>query len=130
MNLSIGKTYSFNTASPVFLGATITQAKLKSIVDADTARKFAPIDQTWAQIFPGLPAGTANDVENMTFYIFSALNGDLLVMAEAWIIEDSIVTVGFVTHTVTFPRAALADATKIRIALTAAGLSDFVIKTT
>ena len=41
---NLGVTYSFNTRSPVFLGARIERAKLKSIVDADIARKFAPID--------------------------------------------------------------------------------------
>ena len=129
MNLNIGKVYSFNTKSPVFLGASIERAKLKSIVDADTARRFAPIDQLHAQIYPTLPTGTPNDVNASTYYIFEGMNKSTVVMSEDWIVESSIEIIEHVEITVMIPRASLSDIQKVRTALSAANIKDFAITT-
>ena len=130
MNLIIGKTYTFSTASPVFLGSVIESAKLKAIVDADTARLFKPIDQLFASIYPSLPAGTPNDVTAVQYYVFEGLNGAKIVMAETWIVESSIKVIEHVTIKVEIPSASLADVETVRLALAAAGVKDFVISTT
>ena len=129
MNLSIGKTYTFNTASPVFLGAVIEKAKLKSIVDADTARRFSAIDQMYAQVYPSLPAGTPNDVNGTTYYLFEGLNKSLIVMAEQWIVESSLEIVQHVSINVSIPQASLSDVERVRAALTAADIQNFSITT-
>ena len=129
LSLSIGKTYSFSTVSPVFLGSKIVNAKLKSIADAETARKFAPIDQVWAQVYPTLPTGTINDVNAAVFYIFEALNKTTVVMAAPWIVEDSLTLIEATTITVTLSNASLSDVEKVRLALTATGFSNFAIQT-
>ena len=127
--LSIGKTYSFSTVSPVFLGSKIVNARLKSIADAETARKFAPIDQVWAQVYPTLPTGTVNDVNATVFYIFEGLNKSTVVMAQPWIVEDSLLLVEATTITATLSGASLNDVEKVRLALVACGFSNFVIQT-
>ena len=129
MNLNIGKVYSFNTKSPVFLGASIERAKLKSIVDADTARRFAPIDQLHAQIYPTLPTGTPNDVNASTYYIFEGMNKSTIVFSENWIVESSIEVIEHIEIVVTVPRASLSDIQKVRTALSAANIKDFAITT-
>ena len=129
MNLNIGKVYSFNTKSPVFLGASIERAKLKSIVDADTARRFAPIDQLHAQIYPTLPTGTPNDVNASTYYIFEGMNKSTIVFSEDWIVESSIEVIEHIEIVVTIPRASLSDIQKVRTALSAANIKDFAITT-
>ena len=129
MNLNIGKVYSFNTKSPVFLGASIERAKLKSIVDTDTARRFAPIDQLHAQIYPTLPTGTPNDVNASTYYIFEGMNKSTIVFSEDWIVESSIEVIEHIEIVVTVPRASLSDIQKVRTALSAANIKDFAITT-
>lgn len=128
MNLSIGKVYTFNTQSPAFLGAIIERAKLKSITDADNARKFAPIDQLHAQIYPSLPAGTPNDPNAAIYYVFEGQNKSTVVLAEHWINEPSIELIEHIEIGVTVTRASISDVEKIRIALSAAGIQDFTIK--
>lgn len=127
MNFEIGKVYTFNTKSPVFLGAVIERAKLKSIVDIDVARTMAPIDQQWAQIYPSLPAGTPNAPSNAIYYVFEGLNKNRVVLADAWVVESSIQVIEHVTITATIPLASLNDVPVVRLALAAAGLKDFVI---
>ena len=129
MNLTIGKTYTFSTISPVFLGSKIVNAKLKSIADADTARKFAPIDQTWAQVYPSLPLGTVNDANIVTFYLFETLNKSTVVMAAPWIVEDSVELITATTITATLSSASLSDVEKLRLALVASGFTNFTLKT-
>ena len=121
--------YSFNTKSPVFLGASIERAKLKSIVDTDTARRFAPIDQLHAQIYPTLPTGTPNDVNASTYYIFEGMNKSTIVFSEDWIVESSIEVIEHIEIVVTVPRASLSDIQKVRTALSAANIKDFAIAT-
>lgn len=127
MNFEIGKVYTFNTKSPVFLGAVIERAKLKSIVDIDIARTMTPIDQQWAQIFPSLPAGTPNNPGGAVYYVFEGLNKTRIVVADAWVVESSIQVIEHITITATIPSASLGDVDVVRLALSAAGLKDFAI---
>lgn len=124
----IGKVYTFNTLSPVFLGAIIERAKLKSIVDADTARRFAPIDQLHAQVYPTLPANSPKDVNSSVYYIFEGQNKSTVVLSKSWIDETSIEVIEHIDITVRIPQASLSDIEKVRIALSAAGFKDFSIQ--
>lgn len=126
--LEIGKIYTFNTLSPVFLGAVITRAKLKSIVDADMARRFAPIDQLHAQVYPTLPVGSPKDVNASVYYVFEGQNKTNIVVAEGWIDLTSLEVVEHINITVRIPQASLGDIEKVRIALSAAGFKDFAIE--
>lgn len=123
----IGKVYTFNTKSPAFLGAVIERAKLKSIVDIDMARKLTTIDQLYAQIYPSLPPGTVNDVTAATYYVFEGQNKSQIIVADQWVVESSIQLIENVTIVVTMESAALSDADTVRLALSAAGIQNFVI---
>lgn len=129
MDLKIGQVYTFNTVSPAFLGAVIEQAKLKSITDAETARRFAPLDQIYAQVYPSLPEGTPFDVENTIYYLFEGQNGSAFIIAEPWIVESSLTVVQYTTISVVITKAELSDVQKIRAALIASGFTEFTIKT-
>ncbi len=128
VSLEIGKVYTFNTLSPVFLGAVITRAKLKSIVDADTARRFAPIDQLHAQVYPTLPQGSPKDVNASIYYVFEGLNKSSVVLAASWIDMTSVEVIEHIDITIRIPQASLSDIEKARIALAAAGFKDFAIE--
>lgn len=125
--LEIGKVYTFNTKSPVFLGAKHERVKLKSILDADTARKFAPIDQLHAQVYPTMPAGTPREIDASMYYVFEAPNRSQVVLSALWIEESSIEVIEHVDITVRMPQSSIGDIEKVRIALTASGFKDFQI---
>lgn len=129
MDLEIGKVYTFNTRSAVFLGATIEHAKLKAVLDASTARKFAPIDQLHAQIYPTLPRGSSNDPNATQYYLFDGMNGSPIVIAETWIVESSIQIITHVSIRVDIPQATLSDVEVVRRALSAANVQNFAITT-
>ena len=129
MEFEIGKVYTFNTLSPVFLGAVIVRAKFKSKMDADTARRFAPIDQLHAQIYPSLPEGSPRDVNASLYYVFEGQNKTTIVLAESWIDMNSIEVIEHIDIKVHVARASLSDVEKVRVALSAAGIQDLVITT-
>ena len=128
----LNKVYKFNTLSPMFLGSHIQHAKcIVTGARLSTARKFEPVDQKWASIYPTLPPGVANDPSACTWLVFEGQNGDEFVMADVWIDENSIQVVEHVQHVVTFPVSSVEDLPKIRAALNAAGFSGlYAVSTT
>lgn len=125
--MEIGKVYSFNTASKLYLGTSIRRAKLVSIMDADSARKFSPIDQLHAQIYPTLPRGTVNDANAYTYYAFKLENGSTTVLASNWIVENTIELVESINISIMISNATLGDVDRVRHALSAAGIQNFQV---
>jgi hypothetical protein len=130
MELELKKTYSFKTRSPAFLGASVERARLTAVVDATTARLFAPIDQLHAQIYPTLPRGSILDPDAHRYFVFEGQNKSRVVMAESWIVESTIQEITSMRIDVTVPNASNSDVEAIRRALSAAGILDFHIQTT
>lgn len=128
MNLKISTTYTFQTKSPAFLGSVIQNARLKQIMDADQARKCAPIDMLYAKILPTLPQGTPSTPDYATYYLFKGENGSDIVMADAWIIESSVVEVARVQASFYFPDLQVDDIAKIANLLRAHGFTGFTTK--
>ena len=129
MAFSIGKVYTFNTLSPAFLSNTVERVKLMSIMDAESARTFEPIDQKYAQVYSSLPPGSPKKPSDVTWYLFKAQNGSNVVLADPWIDSTSIEEIKLIDINVSVVRASLSDVDKIRIALSAAGITDFTIDT-
>ena len=128
-DLQIGHVYKFSTRSSAFLSTKIAWAKLKSKCDITLARRLAPIDQTYAQIFPSLPPGTVYDLVGQTYYVFEQLNGADVVMAGQWIVETTLEEIIHVSYIVDIPNGAEGDKDKISRALRAVGITDFSITT-
>lgn len=129
MEFEINKVYNFNTTSPTLLGTKVVEATFKGSVTAAVARRFAAIDQMYKNILPTLPEGTPVNVDDTTFYIFDGQNGKELILSSVWISESSITLVDHVTIVATLVNASIEDVEKVRIALSAAGLTDFVVAT-
>ena len=129
MLFEIGKVYTFNTLSPAFLGAVITRAKFKAMLNAEIARRFTAIDQTHAQVYPTLPPGSPKDPNSAVYYMFEGQNGQPIIFSEHWIDPLSVEVVEYVEITVRVVRASLSDVEKVRVALSAAGIKDFTITT-
>lgn len=126
--LTLGNSYTFDTAAPAILGTQIKNAKLLSILDYETARTFDNIDIKFRTIFPLLPAGTPDAIELTTYFLFKTESGEKIVIADIWINKSTITEIGFIQFQVMFTKASLADIDKVRANLIALGYTDFTIK--
>ena len=126
-DLEVSSVYSFTTHSPAWLGAKIERAKFICKCDVNIARKLAPIDQLYAQVYPSLPHGSLFAPTTEVYYVFQQLNGDTVVFAGQWIIEASIEVINHVSYTITIPNGTEGMRHRIYMALRAVGITDFAI---
>lgn len=129
-HFEIDKVYTFNTRAPALLGAQVTRATLKGIIDYSVAVTFINVDLHHRKIYPALPQGTVNDPKKFTYLLFKTESGELTVFAYEWIDDTSIEVVDSTTLTVTLPGVSNSDANKIRDALNLIGFTNFTITAT
>lgn len=89
MSLIINNHYNFSLHTNTSLGVTYTNCRLVSILDYQTALRFANVVQLHRQIYPYLPSGTVEDQTRYSYYLFND-NGKNVVIADVWIINSSI----------------------------------------
>lgn len=128
MNLQIGKIYTFNTFAPSILGTTIKNAKLKAILDYESATKIEAVILKHRAIYPLLPTGTIDNPESYTYYHFQSESGEKIIIAEPWIVESTVEIIEHINLQVTLPGVSLSDTSRIRDALNAMGYSNYSIK--
>lgn len=129
-NFEIDKVYTFNTRAPALLGAQVTRATLKGIIDYSVAITFLNVDLQHRKVYPTLPPGTVNDPKKFTYLLFRTESGELTVFAYEWIDDTSIEVVDSTTLTVTLPGVSNSDANKVRDALNLIGFTNFTITAT
>lgn len=87
--LTINNHYNFSVYANSILGTSYKNARLVSILDYNTAMKFANIVLQHNRVYPYLPANTLEDSTKYTYYLFQV--GDkTVVLADVWIVNDSI----------------------------------------
>jgi len=128
-NYQIGTSYNFLTLAPAILGTQFNNATLLSIMNHDTAMKFANIDQQAQIVYPALPAGTPNNPQSYVYLLFQTSAGTNVVLANVWINESSITVATTATITVTVTKVTTADVTVIRNILLNAGYNSIQIVT-
>lgn len=126
-NFSIDKVYTFNTRAPALLGAEVTRATLKGIVDYSVAVTLINVDLQHRKIYPSLPPGTVNDPKKYNYLLFKTESGEMNVFAYEWIDDTSIQVVDSTTLTVVLPGVSTSDANKVRDALLLIGFTNFSI---
>lgn len=87
--LSLNKYYNFSVYANSVLGSSYKNAKLVSILDYNTALKFANIELLHRQVYPYLPPGTIADLTKYSYYLFKYNDKDV-VLADVWIEQASI----------------------------------------
>ncbi len=130
MNISemaVGKVYSFAMRSPVIYGARVEKARMMAVGDIDVGKLIAPIEQQYSQIYPSLPAGTPFDAAGCKYYVFKQLNGEMIAIADQWIVEGSIEEIQRIVFDVKIYDGNLGDVAKIKAALAAIGKTEVVI---
>ena len=96
--------------------------KLVSILDYRTAARFANIDLLQRQIYPYLPPGTPSDHTKYTYLLLDN-NGAQVVVAEEWVIAESVVTSQGSTYTLNLNNITSAQLAVVRDQLRLLGIS-------
>lgn len=122
--MEIDKVYSFSTHGPAILGSRIEKARLGSVCNFEMAKLIAPIEQLYAQLFPGLPSGSIYDPKNQKYFVFTQQNKEKIVLAGQWIVENSIQLDETIRYSISIYDGKLGDSEKILSALKAIGYKD------
>lgn len=120
--LSINNHYDFSMHANAVLGANHTDARLVSILDYHTALKFDNVVLLHRQVLPFLPGGTLDDLTRYTYYLFK-VGGKDVVLADVWIIPESIVLSNGTTHTLKLLNVSSGELAVVRDQLRLLGIS-------
>lgn len=123
----LNKTYTFSTTAPALLGTMVKNAKLTSIMDYESARKYDEIDLKYRNIYPLLPVGTPDQVRSCVFYKFKAENGSTVVLADQWINESSVELIEAINIRINVTDISIEDITRIRDTLLSLGYQNISI---
>ncbi len=113
--------YSFDTYAPNILGATIRNLTLIAIVDYSIASNYVTPNTLHVNIYPYLPKGTPNNPERYTYLLFENEHGEKIVLANTWIVENSIKESTKNIITIVIENASSGDETDIRNLLSLRG---------
>ena len=127
MDLTLSKTYTFNTKAPAILGASIINAKLIGILDYESALAYDNIDLKYRTIYPLLPLGTPDQPKSSIYYRFQTQSGEKIVLADQWIDQPTIELIDHINFQVTINQASIQDMSRVRDALLALGYVNFKI---
>lgn len=127
-NFEIGKVYTFNTNAPAILGTTIKNAKLTSILDFDSARRYDEVLFKYRSIFPLLPVGTPDQPDSCVYYKFKGENGSDIILADQWINEPTVELITAINIRLTITDISTLDISRIRDVLLALGYQNFNIE--
>lgn len=120
--LGLNKHYNFSLYPNSVLGTVYQNAKLVSILDYNIALKFSNIELLHKQIFPYLPPGSNPNHLEYTYYLFKYNDKDI-VIADAWIIESSIIEKDGLNYTIRLNNISSAQYNAIRDQLRLLGIS-------
>ncbi len=128
-DFTVGNTYSFTTLAPGVLGASYTNAKVIGIVNYSVAVSITNVDYLQKVVYPLLPAGSPSNYEDYNYIIFSTSNNSKLVLAEAWINQNSINLVTGTQIDISIFNTSLSQVSALQKQLSAMGFNDFTITT-
>lgn len=130
----VGNTYAMRLYGSVFLNSKLDAVKLIGLANYDIANLIQPVEALYAKIFPSLAAALNSDTYQISYspktrqyYLFEQQNGTKLVLADQWIVEDSVENVSSVTYTVTIYDGNLGETEKIAAAMAAIGKTNYTI---
>lgn len=121
MDFKINSVYSFETNGVPTVPVVIKNAKLLMQMNAAEAAKIADIYTYHQSALGNLPPGTPGDVSSMTFYKFLTETNAVLVLADAWIKQNTVQLVDTKTLTVSIPGITSSDRAIILDLLNARG---------
>lgn len=121
-----GMTYNLSTRAPGILGARLESARLEATLTYTVARKFENIDLMYRQIYPLLPSGTVDSVRACKYYLFSLPSKATVMLADQWIVEDSVELVDGIEFSFTFRGMSIDDLNRILLVVNTMGYTPVV----
>lgn len=119
--------YSFNVYPGPIIGEQFTNITVLSLMDFQTATRFADIKALHDNVFPYLPVGTPNRPEDFDYILIA--NGELTtVLGIPWIVEDSIEERVSLRMSVTIEDVTSADLIRVRECLSQNGYNKLSLK--
>lgn len=122
LSMSINNHYDFSVYANSILGVSYQNARLVSILDYNTALKFDNVVLMNRQVYPYLPEGTLEDLTRYTYYLFKVAERSV-VLADVWVVSDSVVLSSGVNHTVTLMNISSGQLAIVRDQLRLLGIS-------
>ena len=83
---------------------------------------------THANVYPTLPSGTVNDPTNYDWLTFEMENGELQILGEPWIKQDSVVTENKTPVIATIYDRDEETIDQVKLALSSLGYTDFIVE--
>lgn len=125
----IKKVYNFSTLAPGILPLNYKNATMVAELSYEVALSTMGMTVArYRQILPALPNGTPDTPELARYYMFKTQTGETEILCEQWINLSSVTEVSAVNFSVVFEQANITDVEAVRSLLTAAGYSNFVIR--
>lgn len=129
--MKIGGMYDFSVYAPQELGSNWRRVEVESSMTYNTAiRLDGDIVATHrALIATGkLPQLTPTDPKQLSYYRVRRYDGTYQVLAEAWIVVDSIIPVQEGPAYIMLPRVTSEDLNRVQLMLSQAGIEDAEIR--
>jgi hypothetical protein len=129
LRLDNNKQYDFEVYAPAILGASLFRGmKLISTMSYLDAVERENIDQIYRQVYPTLPVGTPNTPELTNYFRFITPSGEKKIIAEQWIVPETLTETKGIGFMVEFTNKKLEDVERIRRLLVGANETDWEIK--
>jgi len=124
----LNKVYNFNTLAPNILGASFTNMKVKGIMTATEAMKYRDIYTLHNNLLTTI-SGLPTNINDLTFVLFSNLDGTDLVLANEYIDTFTVVVVNTTNIRIDVLNTTTNDISILRTRLLELGYSNINIST-
>jgi len=130
-NSIVNQVVSFNTRAPAVLGDVFTRVTVKSLLDAEDARRYIDPVATHVNVFPlvHIADPTVPDDSNKYMYLkIQFETGEVTALGVPWIDPDSLTIVTPGTAIVTLTDFSPDDIPRLRNALLANNFTGFTVE--
>lgn len=130
-NSIVNQVVSFNTRAPAVLGDAFTRVTVKSLLDADDARRYIDPVALHVNVFPLVHAADPSIPDDSSKYMYLKIQyetGETTAIGVPWIDPDSLTIVTPGTGIVTLKDFAPGDIPRLRNALLANNFTNFTVE--
>jgi hypothetical protein len=119
--------YTFNVYPGPIIGEQFTNATVLSVMDFQTATRFADIKALHENVFPYLPEGSPNRPEDFDYLLIS-VGENTTVLGVPWIIAESVEERDSMKMSVTIEDVTAQDIMRVRECLSQNGYNKISLK--
>jgi len=121
--IQVGQTISFSVYPASYIGLDFTRVKVDAVLNAQIAGLLGfDVMGMHAAVYPTLPQNTNNDPLSYTYYQLSLQSGGKVIVADKWIMEDTLVVDSVSPMTLYWDNVSAIEKQRIINAVTANGV--------